>query len=864
KVLEKTTVQGKVGERLVEEHKLQTAKEDGTVRQTLMLDIGGDYVVRVEGTDRFDNPISGQHTVKISDEKDKVRLRILADTHTYKVGDTAKVKVHWREQPGLALVTLQGARVLDYRLVELQQGPNVLDIPMVARLAPNFELAVAAMTDNRKADADPVAMTRFHEASSPFTVQRDLRVTISTKRKDDDKGPVRPGEQIEVIVTTTDPQGKPVAAELSLAMVEQTLLERFPWQVASIRDFFRGTNRQSAVRTTSSITFAYNPSTRPINPRLLAERDRLEVAREEEEILGVAVSGGNNPYSSTASDDPFGSHSDSTEAGFMAALSDVDHASIPFDGITRQSNRPEQQQAIASGGMGGGMGGMGGGAFGVNRGAQLGRQFHRIAGPGPANGVPVDAGSTLSLDANGDGSFFYAPTNAGDLVQLQAGQVLVLNGHGSMEAFNLPGAADWNIETSQALVEELTRAGAVLLPGLTRQETGYWNPAVTTGDDGRATVTFTVPERSTAWTLMARGITSDTLAGEATDELVVKKDLFGQLKLPLAFTDGDKAQVTASVHNDAIDKGRIEVTLKTTIAGRSVEDHKTIDVTERGIREIVFEVPLNRPEQPEGGAAGEVNVAFELTVAAEAAGKAVGNLAGGIGDVVRRTVPLKPYGMPVFATASGQAESDTTVWVGTSVEIPPKTPLDTPFSVPASGRASSDTTVPAGTPAKTTPKMPGDYPFGPASGQAIRSAASPKMALTDPTLQILIGPTVEQSLMDIVLGPAPWCQIESNRITTGLDRSVSDLMASLALQKLIGATREAGGPQAAAIDGRVRSSLSLLISSQNDDGGWSWTGRGAGSQHFGTSRIVWALSLAKAAGYTVPDDTYNKALGYVR
>ena len=86
-------------------------------------------------------------------------------------------------------------------------------------------------------------------------------------------------------VTTTDLQGKPVAAEVSLAMVEQSLLDRFGSNIAAINDFFRGVQRESAVRTTSSITFAYNPMTQPINPRLLAEEDRIAVAEEEEATL---------------------------------------------------------------------------------------------------------------------------------------------------------------------------------------------------------------------------------------------------------------------------------------------------------------------------------------------------------------------------------------------------------------------------------------------------------------------------------------------------------------------------------------------------------------------------------------------------
>ncbi len=45
------------------------------------------------------------------------------------------------------MITFQAARILGYRLVELRSGQNPLSIPMTAQLAPNFELAVAVMTD---------------------------------------------------------------------------------------------------------------------------------------------------------------------------------------------------------------------------------------------------------------------------------------------------------------------------------------------------------------------------------------------------------------------------------------------------------------------------------------------------------------------------------------------------------------------------------------------------------------------------------------------------------------------------------------------------------------------------------------------
>src|SRR3569623_781371 len=161
--------------------------------------------------------------------------------------------------------------------------------------------------------------------------------------------------------------------------------------------------------------------------------------------------------------------------------------------------------------------------------------------------------------------------------------------------------------------------------------------------------------------------------------------------------------------------------------------------------------------------------------------------------------------MRVFAAAGGAASSDTTVWV----------------------------------------EPPADMP------------------LEDRQLEVIVGPNVERSMLDILFAPAPLCQIDSLRIASGLDTTASDLMAAVAVQKLLGATRQAGGPQAEAIDSRIRASLCFLISSQIDDGGWCWAGKAAASNRYTSSRMVWALSLARKAGYHVPDEAFEKALAYL-
>ena len=83
------------------------------MKKTLRLEEGGRYLLRFEGEDRFENPITGQTSVFVSDDDDKVRLRILANKHTFKVGDEATLQLHWRNEPALALVTFEGARILD-------------------------------------------------------------------------------------------------------------------------------------------------------------------------------------------------------------------------------------------------------------------------------------------------------------------------------------------------------------------------------------------------------------------------------------------------------------------------------------------------------------------------------------------------------------------------------------------------------------------------------------------------------------------------------------------------------------------------------------------------------------------------------
>lgn len=756
-----TNVQGRTGETLVEKHEIETDKE-GNAKKTLTLQKGGTYIVRAEGIDRFGNAVSQQHAVQISDDSDAVRLRILADKHTFKVGDTAQVQLHWREKPALALVTYQGARVLGYQLVELQTGANKLEIPMTARLAPNFELSVAVMTDTRKPakpkeGEEEKPIVRFHTASSPFAVERDLQLKVTTRRKADAKGPMRPGEEIEIVVITTDPQGKPVAAEVSLAMVEQALLDRFKSGLPSIGAFFKGQDRETAVRTTSSITFEYRPATRDIDPNLLTERDRLELREEEAARLGAAreLAGGgttpafgafNGPSGWPKAIPPAGNASEAGAARYGAAERVAEEREEIMDRLKRRSGLGRQA---------GGQQGQGHGLDDLAKAQSLNSFSDSEAWAAHADGsARFKQPHGNARDDDGDGilalgqAYHFSPNGADHKLVFEqmaqrgysSGIVLLSDGKQANLNFAKLRAGDF-----EKLGKELQAAGAVLLPAAGIQETGYWAPAVVTNDKGEAVLTVTLPERSTAWKLLAKGVSLETLAGEHEGDLLTKKDLFGELKLPMALASGDESEVIATVHNAAQLKGAATVTFKAAVGEKSMEETKTVALDGKAMIEVPFKVKFDLPE----AFTGQAEVRFELTVkSAEQS------------DVVRNSIALLPPGIPVYATASGASTSDTTAWV------------EAPKDMPLSNRA----------------------------------------------LQVIVGSSVERSLLEIVTGSMPACQMDYLRVSSGLDTAVGDLMASLGLLKLIDTSREPGSVQAHALDSRIRSSLGLLVSIQQDDG----------------------------------------------
>lgn len=80
-------------------------------------------------------------------------------------------------------------------------------------------------------------------------------------------------------------------------------------------------------------------------------------------------------------------------------------------------------------------------------------------------------------------------------------------------------------------------------------DTALWEPALLTDEQGRAQVTVTLPDNLTTWRMVARALTADTRFGQATNDLIARRDIFLQPVLPAAFVVGDAGELLVRVQN---------------------------------------------------------------------------------------------------------------------------------------------------------------------------------------------------------------------------------------------------------------------------------------------------------------------------
>ncbi len=505
------------------EKEVETDPRTGETAVRLSLDEGGRYLLRVAGEDRFGQPVSAEGKVTVSGEEDAVKLRFFSDTDTLEVGEKARVRLHSRLAEGrLALLTFDGETILSHRILRLAKGMNDVNLQVGHEHFPNFRVSVALLDDRK-----------LYTAEKEFRVRRELRVSVRPLAES-----YVPGSPGKVEITVTDQLGRPVRAELSLALVNEALYALFPDRTPKILDYFQaGARRHTEFRTAGSSGFSYHGKTRPVIREILAEAARRQRRKDEEARLNA----------------------------LRQKLAEMEKGERP-------SGRPAATPSFSG---------------------LAGARARRALAKRKAPADKAQAGKALEEDRK-----------------------LVARGGGGKaaprERRELPAA-------------------------------GWWRAVVVTGKDGKAVVEVPLPETTTLWRLTARGVTPETLVGEARGRVLTKKEFFAEMKTPSSLLEGDEIRVLARLHN---------------LTGRNAPAGLTLEVLGGPSFARVVAKHSVKIEAPAGGTAETLFPAVRIPADPVLRFRLTAT-SGKRRDLLVRDVPVRAYGLSFSDHAGGTATGDT-------------------------------------------------------------------------------------------------------------------------------------------------------------------------------------------------------------
>ncbi len=135
------------------------------------------------------------------------------------------------------------------------------------------------------------------------------------------------------------------------------------------------------------------------------------------------------------------------------------------------------------------------------------------------------------------------------------------------------------------------------------KDTAYWNPSVRTDVNGRASVTFTLPDNLTTWVMNAVAVTNLTQVGETRTEIVVTKPVIVRPALPNFLRAGDTFELASIAHNFTDSPGNFLASFNFTAFGSSTQ---AFDLPIRGLKNLLWKVTPTTPDP-----AATVNVSVE-------------------------------------------------------------------------------------------------------------------------------------------------------------------------------------------------------------------------------------------------------------
>lgn len=204
-------------ETVVEQWDVQT-DEQGELKFDLEAKRGGQYRLKLELTDKAEHTIEGGYLFTIRGQEDKGSdfrfsgIELIPDQQQYKPGDKIKLQINADRDDALVMLFVRPVNGV-YPVpqwIQLQGKSKIVEIPVQAGDQPNFFVEAITVYDGE-----------VHSAVREIIVppeQRILDIKLTAN-----KAEYLPGEEAEVEVAITDPNGEPVEGSAVLAVYDRSL-----------------------------------------------------------------------------------------------------------------------------------------------------------------------------------------------------------------------------------------------------------------------------------------------------------------------------------------------------------------------------------------------------------------------------------------------------------------------------------------------------------------------------------------------------------------------------------------------------------------------------------------------------------------
>ncbi len=246
-----------------------TTGADGRANVEVKAPRPGEYRLVFAAQDRRGGLVEGGAPLVVAGEAEDLakEAKLIAEREVYNRGETAQVLLNSPAAPAWALVTFEGEKVLDYRVIPLLQRSTTIQVEMADAYSPNVFMRVAIPVNHQ-----------LYESGDEVAVLKFLKLSVAPE-----KPTVKPGEKLKWNVEAVDHAGRPVEAEFSLAVVDASIYAIKPDMTPPIQPFFYDQKRQLAVATRSSYEWRYDGVTARLAAELLAELERRQTEADDAE-----------------------------------------------------------------------------------------------------------------------------------------------------------------------------------------------------------------------------------------------------------------------------------------------------------------------------------------------------------------------------------------------------------------------------------------------------------------------------------------------------------------------------------------------------------------------------------------------------